>query len=87
MLSVFPSVVEQIKTTQADPDTNYRYHKMTYVLLIMGFLINHKKVYRLMDENNLLKDRSQKHARTFVKYRRVMPGSPLEILEMDIKFV
>jgi len=40
-----------------------------------------------MDENDLLKDRSQKPARSFVKYRRVMPGSPLEILEMDIKFV
>lgn len=81
------SVVEQIKATQNDPDTDYGYHKMTYVLLILGFYINHKKVYRLMDENNLLKDRSQKPARTFVKYRRVMPGSPLELLEMDIKFV
>ena len=40
-----------------------------------------------MDEHNLLKDLSQKPARTFVKYRRVMPGSPLEILEMDIKYV
>jgi len=81
------AVVEQIKAIQDDPDTNYGYHKMTYVLMILGFYINHKKVYRLMDENNLLKDRLQKPARTFVKYRRVMPGSPLEVLEMDIKYV
>lgn len=80
-------VVQQMKETQSDPDTDYGYHKMTYVLLILGFYINHKKVYRLMDENDLLKDRSQKPPRTYVKYRRVMPGSPLEILEMDIKFV
>ena len=72
---------------QADPDTDYGYHKMTYVLLILGYLINHKKVYRLMNENDLLKDRLQKPSRSFVKYRRVMPSSPLEILEMDIKFV
>jgi len=80
-------VIEQIRTMQADPDTDYGYHKMTYVLLILGYLINHKKVYRLMNENDLLKDRLQKPSRSFVKYRRVMPSSPLEILEMDIKFV
>lgn len=80
-------VVEQIKIIQADPDTNYGYHKITYALLILGYMINHKKVYRLMDEHNLLQDRSKKPARSFVKYRKVMPGSPLEVLEMDIKFV
>jgi transposase InsO family protein len=80
-------VIEQIKITKSDPDTDYGYHKMTYVLLILGYLINHKKVYRLMDEKGLLKDRSQKPSRSYVKYRRVMPLSPLEILEMDIKFV
>jgi transposase InsO family protein len=81
------AVVEQIKETHLDPDTIYGYHKMTYVLLILGFIINHKKVYRLMSENNLLRDRSLKPARPFVKYRKVMPCSPLELLEMDIKFV
>jgi hypothetical protein len=38
-----------------DPDTDYGYHKMTYALLILGYLINHKKVYRLMHEGHLLK--------------------------------
>lgn len=80
-------VVEQIKETQTDPDTVYGYHKMTYALLILGFIINHKKVYRLMSENELLRDPRQKPPRPYVKYRRVMPCSPLEILEMDIKFV
>lgn len=80
-------VVEQIKETKADPDTCYGYHKMTYALLILGFVVNHKKVYRLMSENDLLRDRTQKPARPFVKHRRVIPCSPLEVLEMDIKFV
>jgi transposase InsO family protein len=80
-------IVEQVKSIQADPDTVYGYHKMTYALLILGFIINHKKVYRMMSENNLLRDRCHKSPRPYVKYRRVMPGSPLEILEMDIKYV
>lgn len=80
-------VVEQIKAIQSDPDTNYGYHKMTYALLILGFIINHKKVYRLMFENSLLRDRTKKPGKTYVKYRRVMPGSPLEIMEMDVKYV
>src|SRR5690606_37534327 len=33
-------VIEQIKETHLDPDTIYGYHKMTYVLLILGFIIN-----------------------------------------------
>ena len=56
---------------QADPDTDYGYHKMTYVLLILGYLINHKKVYRLMNENDLLKDRSQKFSPILTLHRKM----------------
>jgi len=80
-------VVEQITDIQSDPDTDYGYHKMTFALLILGYMINHKKVYRLMDESHLLKDRHQKAPRTFARYRKVLPTRPLEVLEMDIKFV
>lgn len=80
-------VVGQIKQIQEDPVTDYGYHKMTYCLLIQGFLINHKKVYRLMGENHLLKNKHQKATKLFAKYRKVMPFGPLEVLEMDIKFV
>ena len=41
-------VVEEIKSIKKDPDTDYGYIKMTYYLLILGYLINHKKVYRLI---------------------------------------
>jgi len=80
-------VVQQITDIQKDPDTDYGYHKMTYALLILGYLINHKKVYRLMKKGHLLKNRYQKTPRQYARYRKVMPTKPLEVLEMDIKFV
>ena len=80
-------VVEEIKLVHQDPDTNYGYHKMTSYLGILGYTINHKKVYRLMFENFLLKEKHAKPSKTHVKYRKVFPTQPLEVLEMDIKFV
>lgn len=80
-------VVESIKDVTEDPDTDYGYRKMTVALMIMGFIINHKKVYRLMKENLLLKDMVKKAQRTFVKYRKVLPKVPLQVIEMDIKYV
>jgi transposase InsO family protein len=80
-------VVDEIKFTHQDPDTDYGYQKMTIQLQILGYLINHKKVYRLMTENNLLKEKHPKPSKTHVKYRKVFPTQPLEVLEMDIKFV
>jgi transposase InsO family protein len=80
-------VIETIKEIQEDPDTDYGYRKMTVALMIMGYIINHKKVYRLMKENLLLKDLVQKAQRTFVKFRKVLPRGPLQVIEMDIKYV
>lgn len=80
-------LIEQMQTIQKDPDTDYGYHKMTYSLRILGFHVNHKKVYRLMRAGHLLKIKHPKEAKTFVKYRKVLPMAPLEVLEMDIKFV
>jgi len=80
-------VVDEIKIIHQDPDTDYGYRKMTFALMALGFIINHKKVYRLMKNALLLKDRYQKASREFVKYRKVLPTQPLEVLEMDIKFV
>ncbi|GAB1415134.1 hypothetical protein MASR2M117_05400 [Paludibacter sp.] len=40
-----------------------------------------------MKENNMLKTKPSKSERMFVKYRKVLPNGPLEVLEMDIKFV
>ena len=40
-----------------------------------------------MKENHLLKEKNKKAQRSFVIYRKVLPLGPLEVLEMDIKFV
>lgn len=81
------NVVESIKEIQEDPDTDYGYRKMTFALMILGYIINHKKVYRIMKENLLLKEPAKKAERTFAKYRMVLPKEPLQLLEMDIKYV
>jgi len=80
-------VVGCIKKIQSDPDTNYGYHKMTFALMLLGFIINHKKVYRLMGLYQLLKEKWQKPARRFVQFAKVLPLKPLQVLEMDIKLV
>lgn len=80
-------VIDQIELIHKDPDTDYGYQKMTSQLNILGYTINHKKVYRLMKESDLLKEKHIKPSKTHVKYRKVFPTQPLEVLEMDIKFV
>lgn len=80
-------VVEEIKEMQKDPDSDYGHRKMTIALMILGFIINHKKVYRLMKAAQLLKARQKGSDKDYVKYRVVNPTAPLEVLEMDIKQV
>lgn len=78
---------EQISHCVSDPDFEYGYRKMTFFLRLLGFFVNHKKVYRLMDELNLLHLKQKKAKRNFAVYRTVLPEAPLRILEMDIKMV
>jgi putative transposase len=67
------------------------YRLMTSYLNRDGYTINHKKLYRIMKEEGLLKldnriDRSGS-GRKFVKFRKVHTSRPLQCLEMDIKMV
>ena len=80
-------VTQEIKQVHQDPDTDYGYQKMKTALQIKGYTINHKKVYRLMKEAQLLQEKHHKTSKTRVKYRKVFPNQPFEVLEMDIKFV
>ena len=80
-------IVMEIEEIKKDTTTDYGYTKMTYELRTEGYIINEKKTYRLMKENNMLKAKPVKSEKTFVKYRKVLPKNPLEVLEMDIKFV
>lgn len=54
-----------------------------------GFIINHKKVYRLMKENNLLlkKPTTGRGNRQWVKYRTITEATPYAHVCMDIKCV
>lgn len=81
-------VVDLIRTVKNDPDTNYGYWRMYYHLLQEGYHINHKKVYRLMKEADLLRKKSRATVgKNYVRYRIVVPERPLQVLEMDIKMV
>jgi len=80
-------VVSIMKNIHSNPDTQYGYIKMTYLLKTKGYIINKKKVYRLMKENQLLGKKYSNKTKTYAKYRKVLPEKPLHILEMDIKFV
>lgn len=80
-------VVNEIKQIKDTPELSCGYHVMTYELQMMGFKINHKKVYRLMKENKLLEIIKKEREKNFAKYRVVVPTGPLEVLEMDIKLI
>lgn len=79
-------VVDHIAAIKSNPETDYGYKAMTAALMLLGFIINPKKVYRLMSEFQLLHEARKKPQRTYVKYRRLDPLQPLEAIEMDIKF-
>lgn len=66
------------------------YVKITQDLHSYGFVINKKKVYRLMKDQHLLCGvviRTQGEKRTFVRYRLQEAVRPMEQLCMDIKYV
>lgn len=84
-------VVTAIKEILKHEFIDCGYRLMTSYLKRDGYTINHKKLYRIMKEEGLLKldnriDRSGS-GRKFVKFRKVYTHRPLECLEMDIKMV
>ncbi|MGB5323409.1 DDE-type integrase/transposase/recombinase [Lutimonas sp.] len=81
-------VITLLKEIQSNEDTNYGYRKMSYQLSLLGFVINHKKVYRMMGQAHLLKEKIRPgREKKYVRYRTVTPERPLHVLEMDIKMV
>lgn len=83
------TVVQEIKRTLGiEFMDSYGYEYMS-VELQQQYIINHKKVYRLMDENNLLLNKTIRTSgkRQFVKFRTINATYSLEYLSMDIKYV
>jgi len=68
----------------------YGYKNVWDELKEKGYIINHKKVYRLMKIHNLLFNRkigSIGVPRQFVRFRKIKAEKPLEHLCMDIKYI
>ncbi|HET8689137.1 MAG TPA: IS3 family transposase, partial [Methanosarcina sp.] len=82
-------VVDDIKTVLSGDFVCYGYHKVTVELRHMDYIINPKKVYRLMDENKLLLGKviQTQGKRQWVKHRKITASKPLEYLCLDIKYV
>jgi len=82
-------VVEDIRKVLSEEFVCYGYQNMTAELKDMEYIINHKKVYRLMDENHLLLGKVIKTQgkREWVKFRKINAVRPMEYLCWDIKYV
>lgn len=82
-------VVEQMHAILQMDYCVYGYHVMTAELRGMGYRINPKKVYRLMNENRLLcgKVIRCKGKRDYVKFRRIEATRVMQYLCLDIKYV
>ena len=84
-------VITSIKDILSHEFIDCGYRLMCTYLKRDGYLINHKKLYRIMKEAKMLKlehriNRSGS-GRKFVKFRKVITSRPMECLEMDIKMV
>jgi putative transposase len=83
-------VIQDIEKTLHQEFCCYGYRNMTGELKEMGWVINHKKVYRLMKEHKLLyggRIRPEPFKRNFIRYRTPGAERPLQYLSMDIKYV
>lgn len=85
------TVVASVKDILSHEFIDCGYRLMTSYLAREGYTINHKKLYRIMKEEGLLKldNRISRSGsgRKFVKFRKVNTTRPMECLEMDIKMV
>lgn len=85
------TVIASVKEILGHEFIDCGYRLMCSYLTKDGYLINHKKLYRIMKQANMLKlehriNRSGS-GRKFVKFRKVNTSRPMECLEMDIKMI
>jgi transposase InsO family protein len=85
------TVIKSVKDILSNEFIDCGYRLMTSYLQREGYLINHKKLYRIMTEEGLLKLENRINrsgsGRKFVKYRKVITVRPFQCIEMDIKMV
>lgn len=80
-------VIEQIKDILSQEFCCYGSENATGELRRLEYIINEKKVYRLMDEHNLLLGKVIRTSgkRKFVQHRKINASYPMEYLCLDIK--
>jgi putative transposase len=69
---------------------NYGYQVTTELLKEKGYIINHKKVYNLMNKNNLLHPKIFKNKnlnKQYIKYTVPPLEHPFATIEVDIKYI
>ncbi|WP_159024305.1 IS3 family transposase [Formosa sp. L2A11] len=85
------AVIASIKEILSHEFIDCGYRLMTSYLKKEAYVINHKKLYRIMKEQGMLKLENRINrsgsGRKFVKFRKVNTSRPMECLEMDIKTV
>lgn len=84
------TVVEHIRSIISEPFNMYGYETVSVELKqTHSYIINKKKVYRLMDEHRLLLGKVIKTTgkRQFVQHRKINASKPMEHLCLDIKYV
>ncbi len=82
-------VIEQIKDILSQEFCCYGYENVTGEFRKLDYCINKKKVYRLMDEHNLLLGKVIRTSgrRKFVQHRKIQASYLMEYLCLDIKYV
>jgi putative transposase len=79
-------VSKMISINSESEDIEYGYIKMTSKLQFEGYIINKKKVERLMREQGLLQIIKRERNKKYVKHRKANAKDELEIIEIDIKY-
>ncbi len=82
-------VIQDIKAIIKPDFIDYGYEKVTVELRKKKYIINRKKVFRLMRENHLLnpKKSASGSQKNYVKFYQPYPSSPFEMFEIDIKYI
>lgn len=82
-------VIKAINEILEQEFIDYGYIRTTEALKAMGYQINKKKVYRLMKEQGLLypKRYVKNHYKEYVTYSSPICTRPLELIEIDIKYI
>ena len=77
--------VEEIKTIISDSRGNYGYRRVTIALRKKGIVVNHKKVLRLMKENNLLCKKFHRRNRRYNSYKGKVGKIAENVLDRKFK--